>query len=93
MGVHVSPSALLDSSAWYQGLWDRRDRIRRIPALFVWGMKDPTFDAQVLRRWEGVFAHCRALRMPEVGHFAMEEAPDQVVAAVSEFVGAGVSSS
>jgi pimeloyl-ACP methyl ester carboxylesterase len=85
--------ALIDSGTWYEGLWQRRDRIHRIPALFVWGMKDPTFDAQVLRRWEGAFAHSRALRLPEVGHFAMEEAPDQVGATVSEFVGAGVSSS
>jgi hypothetical protein len=31
---------VLGSSAWYEGLWRRRDRIARIPALLIWGMKD-----------------------------------------------------
>ena len=36
---------LIDSSEWYDSLWAKRDAIRDIPALIVWGMKDPVFNA------------------------------------------------
>jgi len=32
--------SLLGSSAWYEALWARRERLARIPALLVWGAKD-----------------------------------------------------
>ena len=35
--------ALLGSSAFYDGLWQRRDQLAAIPALIVWGMKDSAF--------------------------------------------------
>src|SRR4029079_8615621 len=43
--------ALLGSSAFYDSLWQRRDRMATIPALVVWGMKDSAFRPAQLARW------------------------------------------
>jgi haloalkane dehalogenase len=34
----------LAASDWYDALWQRRERIRQIPALILWGMRDPAFN-------------------------------------------------
>lgn len=51
--------ALLGSSAFYDGLWQRRDRLAATPALIVWGMKDSAFRSSQLARWRD---GCRAPR-------------------------------
>ena len=33
----------LAASDWYVGLWQRRERIKDVPALILWGMRDPAF--------------------------------------------------
>src|SRR5262249_22501704 len=45
--------AVLASGPWYDDLWRRRDQLRRIPALLVWGLKDPAFGT-LLPRWRTV---------------------------------------
>ena len=49
--------ALLGSSAYYDGLWRRRDRLAAIPALVVWGMKDSAFRPNQLARWRTALPH------------------------------------
>ena len=58
---------LLASSAWFDGLWQRRERIASIPALLLWGMKDPAF-ATALPRWRALFADAEVVEWPDVGH-------------------------
>jgi haloalkane dehalogenase len=53
---------VLASSAWYDSLWQRRARIAGIPALLVWGMKDPAFGAY-LGRWRGVFERAEVVAL------------------------------
>ena len=79
--------ALLGSSAWYDGLWARRDRIAGIPALLIWGMKDPAF-AGFLPRWREVFTNARVVELADVGHAPPEERGPEVAAMVAEFLGA-----
>lgn len=76
---------LLGSSSWYGTLWQRRDRIARIPALLVWGMKDPAF-ARYLPRWRTVFAHAEVVELPDVGHAPMEERAAEITPAISRFL-------
>ena len=68
---------LLRSSGWFDGLWQRRERIASIPALLVWGMKDPAF-ATALPRWRALFADVEVVEWPDVGH-----APPEVRGAAS----------
>jgi pimeloyl-ACP methyl ester carboxylesterase len=78
---------LLGSSAWYDALWARRDRIAGIPALLVWGMKDPAFGG-LLPRWRAVFAQAEVVELPDVGHAPPEERGPEVAATVARFLAA-----
>lgn len=78
--------ALLGSSAHYDALWRRREELRSIPSLIVWGMKDSAFPPPMLERWKTALPHARIIEIAEAGHWPHEEAPDEVLAAVRGFV-------
>jgi pimeloyl-ACP methyl ester carboxylesterase len=78
---------LLGSAEWYEDLWARRDALRGIPALLLWGMKDSNFDAGFLARWESVFDHAQTERYPDAGHFVQEEQGTALVPTIRAFVG------
>ncbi len=77
--------ALLGSTAFYDSLWQRRERLRDIPALIVWGTRDPALKPHHLERWRAVLPAARVVELP-VGHWPHEESPDAVTAAVREFL-------
>jgi haloalkane dehalogenase len=76
---------LLGSSAWYDALWARRDRIARIPAMLVWGMKDPAF-ARCLPRWRSLFPQAEVIELPHVGHAPMEERGPEIAPGIARFL-------
>jgi pimeloyl-ACP methyl ester carboxylesterase len=76
---------LLGSSAWYDGLWQRRERLARIPALLAWGLKDPAFGAY-LPRWRGVFQRAEVLPLADCGHAPPEERAPEVLPVLERFL-------
>jgi haloalkane dehalogenase len=76
---------LLGSSAWYERLWSRRERIADIPALLIWGMKDPAF-GKFLPRWQRVFTHVNVAELRDVGHAPPEERGPEVSGMVAQFL-------
>jgi haloalkane dehalogenase len=78
--------ALLGSSAWYAGLWERRARLARTPALLVWGMKDPAFGPAYLARWREALPGATVAELPDAGHFVPEEAADDLASHVTAFL-------
>ena len=76
---------LLGSSAWLEALWQRRERIARLPALLVWGMKDPAF-ARALPRWRALFTDARVVEWPDVGHAPPEVRGPESAALVRRFL-------
>ncbi len=69
--------------------WQLLSRIEQGVALFadrptrlVWGMKDWCFRPECLTRLEQMFPQAQTQRLEDVGHYVMEEAPNEVVAAV-----------
>jgi haloalkane dehalogenase len=87
-GRHVTwlyAREVLGSGVWYDSLWQRRERLRPIPALLVWGAKDPAFGA-VLPRWREVFAHAEVLELADVGHAPPEERGPELVPIVARFL-------
>ena len=78
--------ALLGSSAWYDGLWRRRDQLRAMPALLVWGMHDPTFGSAHLARWREALPDARIVKLAGVGHFVQEEAAPGLEAHLLDFL-------
>jgi haloalkane dehalogenase len=86
----VCARELVGSSDWYEGLWQRRDRVRDIPALLLWGLKDPGVASGVfdLARWQDLFSDARTVMFPSAGHFVQEEQAPAVTAALREFMSA-----
>lgn len=77
--------ALMGSTAFYDSLWQKRNRLRSIPTLIVWGTSDRAFKPNQLARWRSTLPHARVVDLP-VGHWPHEESPDAVTAAVTDFV-------
>ena len=79
---------LRDSSAWYEELRRRRERIKDISALLLWGLKDPIFTARQLARWQGLLTNAQTITFPDAGHFVQEEERDAIRQLVEQFLAA-----
>lgn len=77
--------ALLASSDFYADLWARRAALAELPALIVWGVRDPAFPPRFLARWREALPRAQVVELP-VGHWPQEEAPDEVIAALRGFL-------
>jgi haloalkane dehalogenase len=76
---------VLGSSAWYDSLWQRRERIARMPALLLWGMKDPAF-AGCLPRWRALFERAQVIELADCGHAPPEERAPEVLPFLGQFL-------
>lgn len=56
------------------------------PVLVCWGMRDFVFDASILARWEQIYPQAEVHRIEHAGHYVLEDAPGEVVAAVLSFL-------
>lgn len=66
-------------------LWERRAALANIPALIVWGTRDPALKPHNLERWREALPHAEVAPL-EAGHWPHEENPDAVCDAVNDFV-------
>lgn len=76
---------VLGSSAWYESLWQRRARLARIPALLLWGMRDPAF-ARFLPRWRSVLERAQVIELADCGHAPPEERAPEVLPFLGQFL-------
>jgi len=54
-------------------------QFRNYPALIVWGGRDFCFNDQFLARWQGKLANVQCVRIPDAGHYVLEDAGPQVI--------------
>jgi len=80
------PGEILGSTEWLRDLWAQRDRLQGKPALVAWGLKDIAFREKELDRWTRALPDAEVVRLPEVGHFVQEEAPEELGQAVSRLL-------
>jgi len=78
--------SLLASGPFYQSLWDRREALRDVPVLILWGMRDRAFPPALLRRWRETLPRAAVVELASAGHWAQEEEPEAVEKAVREFL-------
>lgn len=77
--------------AWLDG-WtghDFQDRVTGspVPALAVVGALDPALSADTMRQtWLPAFPHGELVELPGVGHYAMDEAPLDLIRVVEDFL-------
>jgi haloalkane dehalogenase len=78
--------SLLGSSAFFDGLWQRRARLAATPLQLVWGMKDPACPPPFLERWQQAFPRAKSVAVASAGHWPHEEEPAAVVAALRQAI-------
>lgn len=66
-------------------LWNRRAALANIPALLIWGTRDPALKPHQLERWRQALPHAEVVEL-ETGHWPHEEMPETVCASVGEFL-------
>lgn len=59
-----------------------------LPSLLVWGMKDWCFHGECLKRFQSVWPHAKTVEIPDAGHYVIEDAPQETLDAICEFVSA-----
>lgn len=61
-------------------------QFRNTPTLIVWGAKDFVFDDHFLREWQEVMPDAHVHRIPDAGHYVLEDAYDECRSLVSNFL-------
>jgi haloalkane dehalogenase len=84
--LHALAKSLLGSRAHYQSLLGRLDRLRAMPVLIVWGMKDSAFQPYQLERWRQLLPEARVETIDGAGHWPHEEEPARVIEAIERFL-------
>jgi haloalkane dehalogenase len=84
--LHALARAILDSGPYYTDLYTRADRLREIPTLIIWGMKDTAFQPYQLARWQSLLPDADIRRLDSAGHWPHEEEPAEVVDAIARFL-------
>ncbi|HUO09666.1 MAG TPA: alpha/beta fold hydrolase [Phycisphaerae bacterium] len=63
-------------------------QFRHVPMLICWGMKDFVFDEHFLNRWIELFPKAGVHRFDNAGHYVLEDAHEQIIPLVQQFLGA-----
>jgi cis-3-alkyl-4-acyloxetan-2-one decarboxylase len=65
-----------------RGIGQFKDR----PAMIAWGGRDFCFDGRFLARWERLLPHAEVTRLPDAGHYVLEDARETVVPQAVSFL-------
>lgn len=94
----ASPADCLGAIGWAKGFATGAHRfevpdaaavqaIRALPALAIWGMADRTLQAEhFLPQFSSLFSGAPVHRLPGVGHYCLEDAPEAITALVAGFL-------
>lgn len=87
-GTYEFARELLNSGEWWDGLWNRMDRIQNKPFLVFWGMKDKFVPPKELDKWLSKLTNAQVIKFENAGHFLQEEEPELVSAELRKFFSA-----
>ncbi len=87
MGALGFAKSLLHDQSHFETIWERRDALREKPALLLWGMKDTFLKPAFIDRFRQMFPYNMLVQFPSAGHFVQEEAPQEAIQAMRQFLG------
>ncbi len=61
-------------------------KFKDVPTLLLWGMKDWVFDQHFLAEWQRHFPHAESHTWPDCGHYLLEDAGDEAIIKMREFL-------
>jgi len=76
------------SFATLAGIEAGLERLADKPLGVAWGMRDWCFTPAFLDTWLEHFPHAEVLRVPDAGHYLLEDAPEAVLAFLKHFLAA-----
>ncbi|QEL14302.1 alpha/beta fold hydrolase [Limnoglobus roseus] len=68
------------------GVEESAPKFRGVPVLLLWGMRDFVFDRRFLAEWQRLFPHAETHTWPDCGHYLLEDATDEAIGKVKEFL-------
>ena len=77
--------SLIGSSDWYEEQWEHISNIKNIPFLILWGTQDQFIKKGELIKWKSVLTNVKINEF-NCGHFVQEEAFEDSVELLSEFL-------
>lgn len=78
--------ALRGSGPFFASLYAQRERLRDIPTLIVWGLKDSAFRPHQLEKWRSILPEAQVATIADAGHWPHEEAPAEVADLIARFL-------
>lgn len=57
-----------------------------VPTLLLWGLRDFVFDKHFLAEWQRQFPHAESHSWPDCGHYLLEDATDEAVGYIRDFL-------
>ena len=83
--LHTLARSLSGSRDFYQSLLSQAGKLRVLPSLIVWGMKDSAFRPHQLTRWRELLPYAKVVELPDAGHWPHEEEPEEVARLVLDW--------
>lgn len=87
-GTWIFPKSFLAEDDWLGQLWENRGRLRDIPVLLLWGMKDKAFPEPFLAKWKEIFPNNRVKKFDYSGHNSPEEIGKDAIEPMDDFLNA-----
>jgi haloalkane dehalogenase len=73
---------IANAGPFWNEQWRMIHRLRAIPTLLCWGMKDRFFPTDLLERWKEALPHAQVEKFASTGHFVHEEAATELTKAM-----------
>jgi haloalkane dehalogenase len=68
-------------------LESRLPQLAKYPSLLIWGMQDWCFRPECLRRFQSLWPDAQSVEIGDAGHYVIEDAPQETLAAIASFLG------
>lgn len=85
LSTHVLARELLSGRALLEEAARGVETLSALPALVVWGQRDPAFGTRQRRRWENAFPDHTTVLLEEAGHLVPEDAPAELAGALRDW--------
>jgi haloalkane dehalogenase len=69
-----------------RSIQERRALLRDKNKVIIWGLQDPVFPSTVLDSWLQTYPGSEVHELPEASHFLQEDAPDEIIKIIQEFL-------
>jgi cis-3-alkyl-4-acyloxetan-2-one decarboxylase len=81
--IPMSPDA--PSYSIVKNIEENLKQFNSLPVLIAWGAKDFVFNNHFLKKWQGIFPKAEVHRIPDAGHYVVEDAHERIIPWMQEF--------